>query len=120
SSPSLSPSVLPGQPRLWLFQRRSARLEVLSRSRMSLRKLIALHQSPSVPCSVLRFVGDHQFSHRRNHRNKKGYSMNRSNSTITFPPCSTRLSSYLYPASCRPDRFPHPCTRTFRNLWAVQ
>ena len=49
---SLSPSVLSGQRQFWLFPQRTFCPEVLSLSRMPLRKLTALHQSPSFPCSA--------------------------------------------------------------------
>jgi hypothetical protein len=50
--PSLSPSVLSVQRRFGLFQRQTSCPAVLSRFRMPLRKLTALHQSPRLPCSI--------------------------------------------------------------------
>src|SRR5450631_1074357 len=50
--PSLSPIVLFGQPRFWLFQRHTSRPDVLPLSRMPFRKLRARHQSPSFPWST--------------------------------------------------------------------
>jgi len=52
SWPSLSPIALFGQPLFSLSRRQTSFRDVLSPSRMLLRKLRALHQSPSFPCST--------------------------------------------------------------------